>query len=558
MRKKWVWILPAVVVLGGARGAFVASRRGPSPTPVQLAEVEREDLQAKVAANGKIQAQKKVEISATIMGQITQLAVREGDAVKKGQFLLEIDPANPRAVARSSEASMQALLRDVESAQANLALAKSDFERARANFEAKIIPRADYERAETGVTTSEAMLRSAERRVEQARAPARRGARHAVQDRGPLADRRDRHRAPGRGGRGRRHRDPEQPRHRAADDLRHVGRRDRDGGRRGLDPAGRSWARRSSCGSTPTRTAPSDGVVTEVGSSPILQSSAHRPGDQVQGQGPDQGPAGGDQARADRAGRHPDRLRPAGPGGPDPVDRAAREGAAGRDAAAGRRGARGGGRLRGRGARKKGRSPSSPIKTGLMGELSIEVKEGLKGGREGRLRAVQGALRTLKPGDPVRQGEGAAEGGGRAGGATEDLTMDFGDLIREALDAIRSHALRSFLTLLGIIIGVATIVGVVSVIAGLDQYVQERIIILSPDVYVVDQVRHHPRARRVPRGAQAARTSRSHDVAPAAGHADPRDGDRDPGRRRTGRGEVPGQAPGRRPGHAGPRPTSRR
>jgi putative ABC transport system permease protein len=63
--------------------------------------------------------------------------------------------------------------------------------------------------------------------------------------------------------------------------------------------------------------------------------------------------------------------------------------------------------------------------------------------------------------------------------------MDLGDLIREALDAIRSHALRSFLTLLGIIIGVATIVGVVSVIAGLDQYVQDRIIILSPDVYVV-------------------------------------------------------------------------
>ncbi len=63
--------------------------------------------------------------------------------------------------------------------------------------------------------------------------------------------------------------------------------------------------------------------------------------------------------------------------------------------------------------------------------------------------------------------------------------MDLGDLTRESFDAIRSHALRSFLTLLGIIIGVATIVGVVSVIAGLDQYVQERIIILSPDVYVV-------------------------------------------------------------------------
>ncbi len=60
-----------------------------------------------------------------------------------------------------------------------------------------------------------------------------------------------------------------------------------------------------------------------------------------------------------------------------------------------------------------------------------------------------------------------------------------GDLITEALTSIRANALRSFLTLLGIIIGVATIVGVVSVIAGLDRYVKDKVIILSPDVYVL-------------------------------------------------------------------------
>ncbi|HEU4401868.1 MAG TPA: ABC transporter permease [Candidatus Polarisedimenticolia bacterium] len=63
--------------------------------------------------------------------------------------------------------------------------------------------------------------------------------------------------------------------------------------------------------------------------------------------------------------------------------------------------------------------------------------------------------------------------------------MFISDLIAEALGSIRAHALRSFLTLLGIIIGVATIVGVVSVIAGLDGYVREKVIVLSPDVFLV-------------------------------------------------------------------------
>jgi putative ABC transport system permease protein len=60
-----------------------------------------------------------------------------------------------------------------------------------------------------------------------------------------------------------------------------------------------------------------------------------------------------------------------------------------------------------------------------------------------------------------------------------------GELLRESLRALRAHALRSVLTLLGIIIGVATLVGVISVISGLDAYVKDRVIRLAPDVYVV-------------------------------------------------------------------------
>ncbi|MBK8793598.1 MAG: ABC transporter permease [Holophaga sp.] len=63
--------------------------------------------------------------------------------------------------------------------------------------------------------------------------------------------------------------------------------------------------------------------------------------------------------------------------------------------------------------------------------------------------------------------------------------MNYRELFRVALRALRAHKLRSFLTLLGVIIGVTTIVGVVSVISGLNTYVREKVIVLSPDVYIL-------------------------------------------------------------------------
>jgi putative ABC transport system permease protein len=63
--------------------------------------------------------------------------------------------------------------------------------------------------------------------------------------------------------------------------------------------------------------------------------------------------------------------------------------------------------------------------------------------------------------------------------------VDLAELARCALASLRTHKLRSLLTLLGIIIGVTTLVGVASVISGLNAYVRDRVIQLSPDVFVV-------------------------------------------------------------------------
>ena len=169
MKRKIIWGIVILAVVGGI-GAYAVSKRGPKPKGVQIAKVERQDLQAKVSANGKIQATKKVDISATVPGQVVQLAVEEGDMVKKGQFLLQLDSANFRAGARSSESSMQALLKDLDSARFNAEQARADLRRAETNNKSGILAEADLQKARTTSSTADSALLASEQRVEQARA----------------------------------------------------------------------------------------------------------------------------------------------------------------------------------------------------------------------------------------------------------------------------------------------------------------------------------------------------------------------------------------------------
>ncbi|MDQ2978343.1 MAG: ABC transporter permease [Acidobacteriota bacterium] len=62
--------------------------------------------------------------------------------------------------------------------------------------------------------------------------------------------------------------------------------------------------------------------------------------------------------------------------------------------------------------------------------------------------------------------------------------MVFRELLAVALQALRRNKLRSFLTLLGVIVGVATVVSVVSIISGLNSYVRDKVLNLNPDVLV--------------------------------------------------------------------------
>src|SRR6266498_5351817 len=96
------------VVLIAALVVISAGARRDRGQEVRFEKVGRRDLVAAVTASGKIQPKKKVDISADITGRITKIAVREGDLVRAGQFLLQIAPTVYEANLQRAQALLSA------------------------------------------------------------------------------------------------------------------------------------------------------------------------------------------------------------------------------------------------------------------------------------------------------------------------------------------------------------------------------------------------------------------------------------------------------------------
>jgi HlyD family secretion protein len=168
MRKRTKIILGIVgvlVLLLVAMG-FIR-RKDKGVARVTTAKVEKIDLIAKVTANGKIQARRKVDLSALVMGQIVNLAVKEGDKVNRGQLLLQIDRAQLAAQTAGRESALSAMRSDLQAARATAEQARLDYERARRNWEAKILPEAELQRAKSGYDTAQANLSATQQRLQE-------------------------------------------------------------------------------------------------------------------------------------------------------------------------------------------------------------------------------------------------------------------------------------------------------------------------------------------------------------------------------------------------------
>ncbi len=105
--------LGILVLAGGGFAAFKIRQKKHAGVEVRMEQVGRRDLVSAVTASGKIEPKTSVDISADITGRIVKIAVREGDLVKKGQFLIQIDPAQYQAAVSRAEgvvASTQATM----------------------------------------------------------------------------------------------------------------------------------------------------------------------------------------------------------------------------------------------------------------------------------------------------------------------------------------------------------------------------------------------------------------------------------------------------------------
>lgn len=168
-RLKWILGAVAIVVIVLVSVASVAGRDR-NLTRVTTAKVGKSDLVSTVSCNGRVQAKTKVEISSQVMGQIVNLAVEEGDVVKKGDFLLQIDKAQYDASTKAQQANLDALFAQRESDRATVEQARRDWDRERKNFEARITSEQVMQKAKLALDAAAASLNATERRIEQARA----------------------------------------------------------------------------------------------------------------------------------------------------------------------------------------------------------------------------------------------------------------------------------------------------------------------------------------------------------------------------------------------------
>jgi HlyD family secretion protein len=167
------------VLLGGGIGVLVVvlilvsvSAKRDKGTEVRFETVGRRDLIAAVTASGKIQPKKKVDISADITGRITRIAVREGDLVQKGQFLLQIDPTIYQANMQRANAAMSSAEAGAVQAKASRDQSSRALVRTKELHEQNpnLVSQEQLEQAQTAFEIADANLNASQHLVEQARA----------------------------------------------------------------------------------------------------------------------------------------------------------------------------------------------------------------------------------------------------------------------------------------------------------------------------------------------------------------------------------------------------
>jgi HlyD family secretion protein len=168
-------IVVGIALGAGGLMAYRITKKKNAGTEVRMEQVARRDLVSAVTASGKIEAKTSVDISADITGRIIRIAVREGDLVRKGQFLIQIDPAQYQAAVSRAQGVVSSTQATLAQTRANLDQAERAWNRARqlTQLGPNLITAEAAEQSQTSYQVAQANYQATRAQLEQSRASLR-------------------------------------------------------------------------------------------------------------------------------------------------------------------------------------------------------------------------------------------------------------------------------------------------------------------------------------------------------------------------------------------------
>jgi HlyD family secretion protein len=181
--KKVLGIIAAVIVVAGLV-FFMVWKAQSGYTHVLTGKVVRTDLATIVSGTGQIKPKTYVNVGATAFGRITNLEVKEGDHVKKGQVLARIESVQPSANVDAQQAMIASSKTDVSSyvaaeatavatvehSKADLEQKQLDWDRAKALYQQQLIAKQDFDAKKAAYDLAVATLNQSNAALAQARA----------------------------------------------------------------------------------------------------------------------------------------------------------------------------------------------------------------------------------------------------------------------------------------------------------------------------------------------------------------------------------------------------
>lgn len=164
--------LIAAAVVAAMIGVPVVIKFTKSPNKVEaeLAKVENKAIHPAVLASGNLVFRQEVQLSPEVIGKVSEVLVKEGDKIEKGQVVLRLDPSTYKADVAQQEAAVRNTAVSVERAQIDLDNQQRKLERARQLANAKFIDVSRLDEAKLAVDLAVVGLRSARESRQQATA----------------------------------------------------------------------------------------------------------------------------------------------------------------------------------------------------------------------------------------------------------------------------------------------------------------------------------------------------------------------------------------------------